>query len=93
MAAALRVLRCVSSYLPIGAPARAERGSDNPGTTQIVGPGASAGGLMRHELGLDCAPTDIRRSRHFSGPLGIDHSPVCVLSLWQCMQSLLNVVT
>ncbi len=45
MAAALRVLRCVSSYLPIGAPARAERGSDNPGTTQIVGPGASAGGL------------------------------------------------
>ncbi len=30
---------------------------------------------------------------YFSGPLGIVHSPVCVLSLWQLMQSLLYVVT
>ena len=42
---------------------------------------------------LNGALADMWRDRHFSGALGIDHSPVCVLSLWQCMQSLLKVVT
>jgi len=130
---------------------RAERESEDPGTTQIVGLGASAGGLEALEQFLANVPVDsglayvvvqhldpthkamlvellqratvmpvrgatesLRKARrqalsgiawpaagnrhgwrghHFSGALGIDHSPVCVLSLWQCMQSLLYVVT